>query len=132
MLGSNAFHQASSSLREATAWLYLRQDIYISLVTQQAPRTDLQDFSSTYSVKDDDDFGWAKQIVFLVAKVLAFAFRDDSVSLPGTQDWNDLNQEVEQWVADKPESFNPIFLSSRDEENQRLPEIWMLSTVHGT
>lgn len=132
MLNSRPSFHGSGSLREATAWLYLRQDIYISLVTQQPPRTNLEEFSSSYDITEDNDFGWAKRIVLLVGDALSYAFGNESSIATGER-WNKIEHAVESWQANKPKSFEPIHLSSQLSDGmQRLPNIWMLSGIHGT
>lgn len=119
-----------SRLRESTAWLYLRQDIYISLVTQGSPRTNLEEFIRFYDATEDDDFGWAKKIVLLVARAL-FVMNYDLPSSEKMNRWHELNELVEQWHSNKPSSFLPIYQSLDKSSENRLPEIWAVSPVHG-
>ena len=119
-----------SRLHESTAWLYLHQDIYISLVTQGSPRTNLEEFIRFYDATEDDDFGWAKKIVLLVARAL-FVMNYDLPSSEKMNRWHELNELVEQWHSNKPSSFLPIYQSPDKSSENRLPEIWALSPVHG-
>ncbi|KAJ6092441.1 hypothetical protein N7467_004410 [Penicillium canescens] len=47
MLASDSLLKTLSSLHEAATWLYLRQDIYISPVTQKSPRPDQVEFPAS-------------------------------------------------------------------------------------
>ncbi|KAJ5703061.1 hypothetical protein N7488_010609 [Penicillium malachiteum] len=115
---------SSGGLGEAAAWLCLRQDIYVSLTTQQPLRTNLENFHDSDIFHRDDDFACSSRMVFLLAKVLQTAFLDSStVSL--------INEEVEEWFRSKPESFEPVRVVPSDSElGCRFPIIWMLLPVH--
>lgn len=115
---------SSGGLGEAAAWLCLRQDIYVSLTTQQPLRTNLQNFHNSSIFHRDDDFAWSSRMVFLLAKVLQSAFSDPSV--PAIKD------DIEDWYASKPHTFEPVRAVPRGpERDRRFPIIWMLSPVHG-
>ena len=116
---------SSGGLGEAAAWLCLRQDIYVSLTTQQPLRTDLQNFLDSDVFDRDDDFAWSSRMVFLLAKALQGAFSDHSMS-------RSIGEEVQEWFAMKPHTFEPIRVVPRGAElNRRFPAIWMLLPVHG-
>lgn len=116
---------SSGGLGEAAAWLCLRQDIYVSLTTQQPLRTDLENFYDSDIFRRDDDFAWSSRIVFLLAKVLQRAFSDSSMV-------NTINDEVEAWFSSKPLTFEPVRLVPRGSvSDRRFPAIWMLLPVHG-
>ena len=131
MLNSAPEFGLSGGLREATAWLCLRQDIYISLVSQQPLRTNLAKFSKSRVFQDDDDFAWANRMVYILAKALSCAFCG-RLSATRTQTLCQLDNEMEGWRMNRPNSFDPIrFVPRSREKKSRLPEIWMLSPVHG-
>ncbi|KAH8689047.1 hypothetical protein BGW36DRAFT_308944 [Talaromyces proteolyticus] len=130
MLNSTPEFGFSGGLREATAWLCLRQDIYISLVSQQPLRTNLEKFSHSRVFEDDDDFAWANRIVYLLAKALSCAFRGGP-SVTTIKILCQLDNEVEDWRMSRPNTFDPIrFVPRSREKERRIPEIWMLSPVH--
>ncbi|RAH43809.1 uncharacterized protein BO95DRAFT_199311 [Aspergillus brunneoviolaceus CBS 621.78] len=123
---------SSGGLGEAAAWLCLREDIYIALISQKPLRTNLQSFHRSNVWVRDDDFAWASRMVFLLAKVLSCAFspcgHESSLDLSGLQR---LAQEVEAWNGSKPTSFDAIRSVPRGADlEQRFPEIWMLLPVH--
>lgn len=116
---------SSGGLGEAAAWLCLRQDIYVSLTTQQPLRTDLQNFLDSDVFGRDDDFAWSSRMVFLLAKSLQGAFSNHSIS-------KSIDEEVQEWYTMKPHTFEPIRVVPRGAEaNRRFPAIWMLLPVHG-
>lgn len=122
---------SSGGLGEAAAWLCLRQDIYVSLVSQQPLRTHLENYNNSKTFQKNDDVSRANRMVFLLAKVLSYAFLpDQSTSMSMLQQ---IDQEVEEWNVTKPSTFEPIrFVSRSLEQNRAFPEIWLLSPVHGT
>lgn len=135
---------SSGGLGEAAAWLCLREDIYASLVSQQPLRTRLETYLRSSTFQRNDDVFWANRMVFLLAKVLSCAFREQQQQTPsdsGQQSWNEslqlVDQEVEDWKRTRPSTFEPILFkppcSSREEEQYGggFPEIWMLAPFHG-
>jgi hypothetical protein len=131
MLNTTSAFGFRGGLREATAWLCLRQDIYISLISQQPLRTNLRNFRRSNVFLKNDDFSWANKMVFLLSEVLSCAF-NDSPSSSSCHILRTLHQEVEDWKVRKPATFTPIrFVPRGRNKEHRLPEIWMLSPVHG-
>ncbi|CAG8278055.1 unnamed protein product [Penicillium salamii] len=115
---------SSSGLGEAAAWLCLRQDIYISLTSQQPLRTNLHSFHHSDVFQRNDDFAWSSRMVFLLAKVVQSAFTESAMA-HGTQ------QEIEEWYSNKPDTFDPVRSAPRGPEpDRRFPTIWMLLPVH--
>lgn len=122
---------SSGGLAEATAWLCLRQDIYISLTTQKPLRTNLENFLHSNIFSRNDDFAWAARMVFLLARVLKCAFGCEQTPAHLNLLYN-IDREVEHWNATKPFTFSPIRYVPRGKtRGERFPEIWMLLPVHG-
>jgi len=127
----------SGGLGEAAAWLCLREDIYVSLVSQQPLRTRLENYHDSKTFQKDDDVSWANRMVFLLAKVLSHAFRlPDSPNQADTAtaatSWRQMDEEVENWKRAAPATFRPILFKPRSREQGRgLPEMWMLAPFHG-
>lgn len=64
-------------------------------------------------------------MVFLLAKSLQSAFSD----LPAAAA---MHEQVEDWYASKPHTFDPVRVVPRGAEvERRFPIIWMLLPVHG-
>ena len=119
---------SSGGLREATAWLCLREDIYVSLTSQSPVRTNLAPFQNATWIESASDSAWANQMVLLLAELLSVIFHEqaaDSVTL------NEIKTRILAWDQTKPFSFNPVHFLPRDTSAGRfLPEIWMLTSVH--
>ncbi|CAI7623483.1 unnamed protein product [Penicillium pancosmium] len=125
ILNTVSIFGSSGGLGEAAAWLCLRQDIYVALTTQQPLRTDLQNFLESDVFDRDDDFAWSSRMVFLLAKALQGVFAKSSNS-------KSIDEEVQEWYANKPHTFEPIRVVPRGSEiENRFPAIWMLLPVHG-
>ncbi|OQE34660.1 hypothetical protein PENCOP_c016G07614 [Penicillium coprophilum] len=115
---------SSGGVGEAAAWLCLRQDIYISLTSQQPLRTSLQSFYRSDVFQRDDDFAWSSRMVFLLANVLQGAFTKSTMI-------HGLDQKIEDWYSTKPHTFEPVrSVPQAPGPDQRLPTIWMLLPVH--
>jgi hypothetical protein len=119
----------TGGLGEASAWLCLRQDIYISLVHQTPVRTDLDTFSQSDVFHRTDDLAYASRMVFLLAKALNCAFGEGSSREPRLRE---ISGEIDRWFELKPATFEPIRCIPRDtRKGTRIPEIWMLLPCHG-
>ncbi|RDW62566.1 hypothetical protein BP5796_10868 [Coleophoma crateriformis] len=129
MLNSVAMFASSGGLGEAAAWLCLREDIYVSLVSQQPLRTHLENYHESKIFKGDDDISMANQMVFLLAKLLGCVFhpaRDTDV-----EKLHQISREIGEWASGKGLSFAPILFHPRSKTQRRaFPEIWMLLPSH--
>ena len=118
---------SAGGLGEATAWLCLREDIYVSLVTQTPIRSSLAAFQTATWIQGDNDTAWANRMVLLLAELLSHAFADaarrDSLA--------HVIGRIQEWDMLKPLSFNPIyFLPRHVAAGRHLPEVWMLGAAH--
>lgn len=117
-------------LREASAWLCLRQDTYISLVNQTPLETQLQPFLQSDCFHRGDDFAYAQRMVYFLAQVAACAFIESLESR--TSRLEEAAKHIDEWYRERPSTFDPIRHVPRDLTSGRvLPEIWMLLPCHG-
>ncbi|RFU30443.1 hypothetical protein B7463_g5911, partial [Scytalidium lignicola] len=129
LLNSISTFGSSGGLGEAAAWLCLRQDIYVSLVSQQPLRMHLENFHNSKTFRNNDDVSWANKMVFLLAKILSYAFSIDQEY--NTTHLHEVSYEVDEWSRLKPPTFNPIrFLPQNKQDKRAFPEIWLLSPFH--
>jgi len=129
ILGQVSSFCSGGGLGEAVAWLCVRQEIYVSLVHQQPLRTQVANFEHSFSLKRNDDLSWANRIVLLLAQVLCVAFLDPTVETRARL--NILGERVEDWMREKPPTFEPIKFVPKDKKSpQRFPIIWMLQPFH--
>lgn len=119
----------SPGLREASAWLCLRQDIYISMVQQSPLKTDLEAFLQSDIYVRDDDMAYAARIVVIVARILLGTAAEDAESRNRILD--EARAELEEWYDSKPVAFTPTWVGPGSGEVRRLPEIWMLLPCNG-
>ena len=118
---------SSDGLGEATAWLCLREEIYISLTMQKTIRSSLAMFKNASWIQGVSDGAWANRMVLLLADLLSYAFAD------GPDDYmtDQMRVKISDWNLMKPVSFRPIrFLSPDSSAGRHLPEIWMLASLH--
>lgn len=117
-------------LRESSAWLCLRQDIYISLVNHTPLQTQLTAFLQSDCFRRTDDFAYATKMVYWLAQVAACAVVDPLSSTPPRLE--EIAKQIDDWFRMKPPTFNPIKHKPRDQSAGRVfPEIWMLLPCHG-
>jgi hypothetical protein len=116
---------AAGGLREASFWLFLRQDIDVALSQQRLPKLNLDAFSAGLNLQGAAcDHTWANRIVWITAEVLRFLFGPQR-----SQDkLNELVQKTESWMYNKPTSFRPLYVSK---ERGVFPEIYYTRPWHG-
>lgn len=129
--GASAFMNSESTcataggLREASFWLFLRQDIDVALSQQRLLKLDLEAFSAGLDLQSPAcDYTWANRIVWIAAEVLTFLFgsRKSQAKL------SELVEKTESWMNSKPASFRPLYVS---EERGVFPEIYYTRPWHG-
>ncbi|KAF4247765.1 hypothetical protein CNMCM8980_006988 [Aspergillus fumigatiaffinis] len=122
---------SSGGLGEAAAWLCLREDMYISLTSQSPLRTNLQSFERSDVFTRTDDFAWSNRMVFLLARILSCAFNEESRTRRSYASLKALEDEIDDWNASKPQTFQPVHFVSRGKDaGSRFPTIWTLLPVH--
>lgn len=117
-------------LREASAWLCLRQDIYISVVQQSPLKTDLDAFLKSDIYTRDDDMAYAARMVVIVARILIGTAAENVDSKENIL--KEARTELEEWYESRPPTFNPTWVGPGNGEARRLPDIWMLLPCNGT
>jgi hypothetical protein len=123
---------SSGGLGEAAAWLCLREDMYISLTSQSPLRTNLQSFERSDVFTRTDDFAWSNRMVFLLARILSYAFNEESRTRRSYASLKALEDEIDDWNASKPQTFQPVHFVPRGKDaGSRFPTIWTLLPVHG-
>jgi hypothetical protein len=138
LVGSSALVSASSSpsgggLREAAYWVYLRQDIYMAILNQRPMKVGVSSISipeMVLSTSYTSDCVWAKRMVAIMARIVAFCFGNGPKSVG---EWDNLRTLLHDWNARKPTSFEPYYYRERNlETGQYWPEYWLTADWHGT
>ncbi|KAF2160099.1 hypothetical protein M409DRAFT_70637 [Zasmidium cellare ATCC 36951] len=115
----------AGGLGEATAWLCLREDIYVSLTTQSAIRTNLVPFECATWMKGEGDSCWANRMILLLAKLLSVAFLENASPTALA----DISARISKWDLMRPDTYRPLYFVPRDRGSGRhLPEVWMLAS----
>jgi hypothetical protein len=129
LLNSMAKFSNSGGLGEAAAWVSLRQDIYISMVSKQSISIDLKIYEKSRSFAKEDDGAWANVMVYLFARVLALAYSPKNQQ--SNDEWEYLEASVEEWNTSKPKTFSPMsFQKPALSKDRAFREIWMLNSFH--
>lgn len=117
----------SGGLGEATGWLCLREDIYISLLTETPVRSSLDIFSNASWLQGESDAAWTNRMVLLLARLLC-SVHDTNTDVAAEDHLKDC---ISDWYHSKPVSFQPIhYLPRSPADGRSLPEIWMLASFH--
>lgn len=117
-------------LGEAAAWVSLRQDIYVSIVSKQPISIDLKVYEKSHAFEKRDDGAWTNVMVYIFARVLALVFSPSHQQ--STAEWQELEMKIDEWYITKPKSFDPIsFYRPATCKDRSYREIWMLNSFHG-
>ncbi|KAL1984894.1 hypothetical protein VTN96DRAFT_8553 [Rasamsonia emersonii] len=134
--GTKAFIQAqradiiTPSLRQATYWSGLRQEIYSSLSLQRPPDIELSAHKSDINLlaNDADDCVWANQAIAHCADVLLFCYGEARRSATVHAE---LLRENRRWRESRPPSFDPYFVDDGDAVSRTgFPDIKMHADWH--
>lgn len=119
----------NGGLAEAAAWIALRHDLFIAMMSKQAPKFRLEDFDrSSVFQKRADPGGTAYKIILIWAKMLRHLYSPDPGSLFTT--WQGLEDAVRNWYAKK--GFQPIFQQDANvDPDQPFPIISMINAPQG-
>lgn len=126
LLNSIAKFVPSGGLGEAASWIFLRQDIYVSLTTGQPLNIDLNIFRESPSFHADTSSAWANRMIFIFAEILNYSCQPGE--LPSLDRWKELEEQAEAWNDTKPWHFRPLWTR---EDASPFPEIWMMGPAHG-
>ncbi|KAM5378599.1 hypothetical protein ACJZ2D_004398 [Fusarium nematophilum] len=101
-----------SSLRQASFWVGLRQEIYMSFVSQRPVKIKLDHLFIDRLFSPADDDTWANRIIIHCAEVINYCFGDGGRSKGEYQDLLDYDQA---WLRARPVSWLPIAYSEPEE-----------------
>jgi hypothetical protein len=76
---------------------------------------------------------WANQMTWHLAQVINYCFDNSDAHGERShrdQRWQELWDEVQQWAAEKPEGFEPIWQGEPGDKGP-FPEIWFTTDWHG-
>jgi len=128
--GTSAFMNSESTcataggIRQASFWIFLRQDIDVALNHQRPLKLNLDAFAPQMDGNVLwDDWAWANRMVWITAEIVAFAFaRDKSQSR-----LEELKTKTEDWWRHKPDSFRPLHVA----RGAVFPEVHFVRPWHG-
>lgn len=121
LTGTSVFANAQLEFRtwgglgHAAFWAFVRQDIYMSILTHQPLKVDLagweERLSFDLSFDETSDCTWANRMIWIVAEIVAFCFGDKCNS-----NWENPRKKTERWDLSRPKSFDPILYNPRNPE----------------
>ncbi|KAM6507064.1 hypothetical protein FALCPG4_018454 [Fusarium falciforme] len=107
-----------SSLRQASFWIGLRQEIYMSFVGQRPVKIKLDHLFIDRSFSSADDDTWANRIIIHCAEVINYCF---GVGGRNKNEYQDLIDYDQAWLRARPVSWLPIAYS---EPNESMGEVF--------
>lgn len=125
-------------LAEAASWVHLRQAIYVSIVRRKPLSANLDNFLHSTAFRTETDSAHANRMVLLLSRSLQLFFPSDSQeNVRGrhsahSDEWEELDRQVEEWYANKPRSFEPLYRDAESSDHPRIVTIYMLSQSTGT
>lgn len=138
LTGTSVFANAQLEFRtwgglgHAAFWVFVRQDIYMSLLSQRPLKVDLAGWEDRLSFdlgfEATTDCTWANRMTWIVAEIVSFCFGDRLSYV----NWEAARAKTERWNLSRPKSFDPILYIDRDEDAKRyFPEIRLGHPWHG-
>ncbi|KAF7125853.1 hypothetical protein CNMCM5793_002146 [Aspergillus hiratsukae] len=138
LTGTSVFANAQLEFRtwgglgHAAFWVFVRQDIYMSLLSQRPLKVDLAGWEDRLSFdlgfNATTDCTWANRMTWIVAEIVSFCFGDRLSYV----NWETARAKTERWNLSRPKSFDPILYIDRDEDaGKYFPEIRLGHPWHG-
>jgi hypothetical protein len=120
----------SGGLAEAAAWIALRHDLFIAMMSKQPPKFSLDDFDHSSVFQRRIDAGApAYKIILVWAKMLRHLYSTNPDTLSTT--WLGLEGAVRSWYNEK--GFQPLFQQDADVvSDQPFPIISLTNAPQGT
>ncbi|KAK5999957.1 hypothetical protein QM012_005045 [Aureobasidium pullulans] len=120
----------SGGLAEASAWLALRHDLFMAMMTKRAPNISLNAYEhSNVFLRRPNPSADAYAIILIWAKILRRLYLTESDALPDT--WPLLDKAVADWYVAK--KIEPLFHQDPNvDPDQPFPIISMTTAQHGT
>ncbi|KAL6234358.1 hypothetical protein BDW75DRAFT_212539 [Aspergillus navahoensis] len=123
-----------SSLRQASFWVALRQEVYSAFLKQRPFNMSLSRCDVFQSFAPGEDALWTARLVIFCAEVLEFCYGNTAhtpVQESTKARWDELNSLSQKWAEFLPSSFEPIYSREADRQNGEVfPEIRYLSNIH--
>jgi hypothetical protein len=119
----------SGGLTEAAAWIALRHDVFIAMMSKQPPKFPLNDFDHSSAFhRHIDASAPAYKIILIWANMLRHLYSTDPDTLSTT--WLGLEHAVRSWYNEK--GFRPLFQQDANvDHDQPFPIISMSSAPQG-
>lgn len=130
LLGAIPDFLQSGELAEASAWLALRHDLFMAMVTKRAPRITLNDYDhSSVFQRPATPGATAYAIILIWAKILRHLYSTNPIK--STTTWLALENALQHWYDEK--RIEPLFQQDADvDSDQPFPIISMNNAPHGT
>ncbi|KAF2152825.1 hypothetical protein K461DRAFT_267514 [Myriangium duriaei CBS 260.36] len=129
LLNTTQSFASLGGLREAAAWVFLRQRIYVAFTEQRPLDVDLENYKASTAFHDQDDESWANRIIYLFALIL-----NQVLQSQGTMNVDvlaGLDKEVEHWMSTKPWHFSSLWESNlQDDTPGKLQPLLMSHPAH--
>ena len=126
ILNSIASYAADGGFKESASWISLRQDIYVSLTSQQPLSLNLSNYRHSGVFSGQSDESWANRIVYTFASILNYVFGGEY----GLNSWSDLEAEAEAWNLTKPWYFSALWSKESADESQPWPKLQTSDPAH--
>ena len=114
----------AGGMRQASFWIFLRQDLDVALSQQRPVKLDLEAYAVSMMLEEPkDDYDWANKIVWITAEAVAFLFGPDKLR----NRHEELRSNAQVWLRDKPDTFRPLYVA----EGLVFPEVCYTQPYHG-
>lgn len=133
---------SATTLRDAAFWIYVRQTLYNSTISQEPldidfslellPTPDLlMDSHSLAWLRSET--AWANQVLWITANVANFCFSGSSMNndaVTRAAAWQELWDRNQAWQKSRPKEFDPIGRGPAQDEHV-FEDVWFTADWHG-
>ncbi|KAF3032136.1 hypothetical protein E8E12_003617 [Didymella heteroderae] len=132
---------SATSLRDATFWIYVRQSLYNSTISQEPLDIDfsLELLPMSNSLMDTHplawlcrETAWANQMLWITACVANFCFSGPKITdnaVTRAAAWQDMWDRNQAWQKSRPKEFDPIGRGPAQDEHV-FENVWFTADWH--
>lgn len=113
---------------QACFMTHVHFEIYQAMLGRSSLQVDYREDVLPDLIMPIDDAAWSNRIIWICARTLQWAQTD--AHLP--DEWQRLQETVDEWERARPNSFNAFFYRAPDTRTgSRFPELWFPNMCHG-
>ncbi|KAL4903347.1 hypothetical protein BDW74DRAFT_179765 [Aspergillus multicolor] len=119
LIRTHGCNAASDGLAGAAFWVYARQDVAMALVHECPTMLPPEDWGVSWTVSEERDDRLGNQMVWFLAKVIAYTYGKAKAGVALTDPKGVLEQDLRTWYEALPLHFTGVKIRPAPEESER-------------